>query len=258
MNRLHELFQTKKKQILCIYYTAGYPDINSTDKILNILQNLNVDLIEIGIPYSDSLVDGKIIQKSNQISLKNGMNVSLLFEQLTSVKQEIKLPIILMGCFNQIYQFGVEIFLKKCNELAISGLIIPDLPYEIYLDKYQQLFQKYSLSIIFLITPQTNNTRILFLDHITNGFLYLVSSSSITGEIDFFGEQQLSFFQRIKKLSIKKPKLIGFGIKNKYTFELSCKYANGGIIGSDFIKSLDKKNLEKSIKKYIHSIQFIN
>ncbi|WP_185862318.1 tryptophan synthase subunit alpha [Blattabacterium cuenoti] len=254
MNQIHNFFKKKNKNILCIYFTAGFPNINSTVKIIQTLQDLPVDLIEIGIPYSDPLADGMMIQNSNKISLNNGMNISLLFYQIEKLKKEIKIPIILMGYYNQFYQFGEEKFLKECKKSGISGLIFPDLPFDIFLKKYQKLFKKYLLSMIFLITPQTSSSRIYILSKISDGFLYLVSSNSITGEVNTFGKEQISFFERIQKLSINIPKLIGFGIKNKKTFDLSCKYANGGIIGSAFIQSLNEKKLEESIKKYIKSI----
>ncbi|WP_341657148.1 tryptophan synthase subunit alpha [Blattabacterium cuenoti] len=258
MNQIHNLFRNKNKNILCIYFTAGFPCINSTEKIIKILQNLSVDLIEIGIPYSDPLADGMIIQKSNQISLSNGMNIYLLFNQIEKIKEKIKVPIILMGYYNQFYKFGEDNFLKRCKESGVSGLILPDLPVDIFLQKYQNVFEKYLLSMIFLITPKTSSDRIFMLSQISDGFLYIASSSSTTGStinVNPFGKEQISFFNRIKKLYFNIPKLIGFGIKDKKTFDLSCQYANGGIIGSSFIQSLDKNKLEESIKEYIKSIR---
>ncbi|WP_185871936.1 tryptophan synthase subunit alpha [Blattabacterium cuenoti] len=257
MNRIHNLFKKKNKDILCIYFTAGYPYLNSTTEIIKVLQDLSVDLIEIGIPYSDPLADGEIIQKSNQISLNNGVSISLLFDQIERFKEKIKIPIILMGYYNQFYQFGSKKFLKKCKKSGVSGLILPDLPVDIFLHEYQDLFKEYLLSMIFLITPKTNSSRIFMLSQISNGFLYIVSSTSTTGNVNSFGEEQISFFKRINKLSITIPKLIGFGIKDKKTFDLSCQYANGGIIGSSFIQSLslNKNELKKNIKKYIKSIR---
>ncbi|WP_341655953.1 tryptophan synthase subunit alpha [Blattabacterium cuenoti] len=256
MNQIHNLFKNKNKNILCIYFTAGFPCINSTEKIIKILQNLSVDLIEIGIPYSDPLADGMIIQKSNQISLSNGMNISLLFNQIEKIKEQIKVPIIFMGYYNQFYQFGEDKFLKRCKESGVSGLILPDLPVDIFLQKYQNIFEKYMLSMIFLITTKTSSDRIFMLSQISDGFLYIASSSSTgTENVNPFGKEQISFFKRIKKLYFNIPKLIGFGIKDKKTFDLSCQYANGGIIGDCFIQSLNKNKLEESIKKYIKSIR---
>ncbi len=254
MNPIHNLFRNKNKNVLCIYFTAGFPHLNSTGKIIQILQSTSVDLIEVGIPYSDPLADGIIIQKSHKTSLNNGMNISLLFDQIEELKETIKIPIILMGYYNQFYQFGEDKFLKRCKESGVSGLILPDLPVDVFLHKYQNIFEKYLLSMIFLITSKTSNSRIFMLSKISNGFLYIVSSSSTTGNVNPFGKKQISFFERIRKLSINTPKLIGFGIKNKETFDLSCKYANGGIIGSSFIQSLNKNKLEESIKTFIKSI----
>ncbi|WP_185857507.1 tryptophan synthase subunit alpha [Blattabacterium cuenoti] len=255
MNQIHNLFRNKNKDILCIYFTAGFPYLNSTGKIIEVLQDLPVDLVEIGIPYSDPLSDGMIIQKSNKTSLKNGMNISLLFDQIEELKGKIKIPIILMGYYNQFYKFGKEKFLKRCKESGVSGLILPDLPVEIFLHKYQNIFKEYLLSMIFLITPKTNSSRISLLSKISDGFLYIVSSNSTTGGVNTFGEEQISFFKHVKKFSNNIPKLIGFGIKDKKTFNLSCQYANGGIIGSSFIQSLDKNKLVESIRKYIKSIR---
>ncbi|WP_185869226.1 tryptophan synthase subunit alpha [Blattabacterium cuenoti] len=260
MNKIHNLFIKKSEKILCIYFTAGFPNLNSTVKIIKILQDLSVDMIEIGIPYSDPLADGMIIQNSNKKSLNNGMNLSLLFSQIKECKNIIKTPIVLMGYYNQIYKFGEDKFLKKCQKSGISGLIIPDLPVDLFINKYQSLFKKYSLSMIFLVTPQTNSHRVAFLSEITDGFLYLVSSNSTTGKVvDFFGKKQVSFFERIKQSSTNIPKLVGFGIKNKKSFDFSCKYANGGIIGSSFIQSLElvsnDDKLEENIKKYIKYIR---
>ncbi|WP_185877537.1 tryptophan synthase subunit alpha [Blattabacterium cuenoti] len=259
-NKIYKLFKTKNKNILCIYFTAGFPTINSTTEIIRILQNINnVDLIEIGIPYSDPLADGIIIQNSNYISLKNGMNISLLFSQIEKIKNTLDKPIILMGYFNQFYKFGCEKFLKKCHDINISGLIFPDLPIDIFIKKYQIMFKKYSVSMIFLITPQTDISRISMISNITDSFLYLVSSNSTTGNSISFGEEQISFFKKINHISssVKKvPKLIGFGINNKKTYYLSCKYANGCIIGSSFIKSIKYNKLKESIENYIKSIVF--
>ncbi|WP_185874023.1 tryptophan synthase subunit alpha [Blattabacterium cuenoti] len=254
MNKIHTLFNIKKN-ILCIYFTAGYPTIDSIEKILLSLQDHPyVDLIEIGLPYSDPLADGIVIQNSNQISLKNGMNITLLFLIIKKIKNKIKKPIIIMGYYNQFYKFGEEKFLKKCKKIGVSGLIFPDMPVSIFIKKYKKIFKKYLLSMIFLITPKTDKNRILQLSKITDGFLYLVSSNSVTGKNIFFGKEQILFFKKIQKLSLRIPKLIGFGIRDKKTFELACQYANGGIIGSSFIQSLNEKTLKKCIIKYINSI----
>ncbi|WP_185865186.1 tryptophan synthase subunit alpha [Blattabacterium cuenoti] len=254
-NSIYNLFKKKKKNILCIYFTSGFPEIDSTPKIIKILQKLPVDLIEIGIPYSDPLADGAIIQNSNKVSLKNGMNISLLFSQIKKIKNFIKKPIILMGYFNQFYKFGEIKFLKSCKELNISGLIFPDLPIKIFLEKYKIIFKKYSIPLILLVTPSTIKSRIQTISNISDGFLYLVSSNSTTGKVNDFDNKQISFFKKIQKLPINIPKLIGFGIKDKNSFYLSCKYANGGIIGSSFIEAIKKEDLENSINNYIKLIR---
>ncbi|WP_185878059.1 tryptophan synthase subunit alpha [Blattabacterium cuenoti] len=254
-NQLYNFFKKKNKNVLCIYFTAGYPNIDSTSIILKELQNVPVDLIEIGIPYSDPLSDGMTIQNSNKIALQNGMNISLLFSQIKKIRDLINKPIILMGYFNQFYKFGEIKFLKKCNEINISGLIFPDIPIDFFIKNYQVIFDKYSIPIIFLITPQTCISRIILISKITNGFIYIVSSNSVTGEVESFGKRQISFFKKINKLNIKKPKLIGFGINNKKSFDLACKYSNGGVIGSYFIEFLIKNDLHKNIKNFIN--QFI-
>ncbi|ASS46892.1 tryptophan synthase subunit alpha [Candidatus Karelsulcia muelleri] len=249
MNKIKRLFINKKKNILNIYFTAGYPSIDSMPLILKILQNLNIDIVEIGIPYSDPLADGNIIQKSNTKSLKNGMNISVLFYKLKKVKKYINIPIILMGYYNQFIKYGEIKFLEDCIESGVSGLILPDLPPSIYLNKYKKIFKKYKLAFIVLITPQTSLKRIKMLSSITDYFLYIVSSNSTTGtknKINF------SFLERIKEINV--PKLIGFGICDKKSLNIAFKYAEGAIIGSAFIKAIKKSYLEKSIEKFIKSI----
>lgn len=257
MNKINDLFKRKKKNILCIYFTAGYPKMDSTINIIKTLEETSVDLIEIGIPYSDPLADGVIIQKSNEISLKNGMNVSLLFNQLNKIKNINKKPIILMGYFNQFYKYGENKFLENCKYTNVSGLIIPDLPYELYIKKYKSIFEKNSISMIFLITPNTSFSRISILSRITNSFLYIVSSNSTTGKSLLITQKQISFFKKINFIHKNIIKLIGFGIKNKNDFHMMSKYANGCIIGSSFIELLKNcynGSLSENIKNYINSI----
>ncbi|YCJ92064.1 MAG: tryptophan synthase subunit alpha [Candidatus Karelsulcia muelleri] len=247
MNKIQQIFL--KKKILNIYITAGYPDLESMPLIIKKLQNLNIDIVEIGIPYSDPLADGKIIQESNTSSLKKGMNISVLFSQLKNIK--IKIPIILMGYYNQFIKYGEKKFLENCIESGVSGLILPDLPPKIYIEKYIKLFKIYNIAFIFLITPQTSLKRILLLSRNSDYFLYIVSSNSTTGRKNNIN---LSFLESIKNLKLKVPKLIGFGIRDKKSLNIAYKYAEGAIIGSAFIKALKKSSLEESIENFLKKI----
>ncbi|MFP3037339.1 MAG: tryptophan synthase subunit alpha [Candidatus Karelsulcia muelleri] len=238
-----------KKNILNIYITAGYPDLESMPLIIKKLHNLNIDIVEIGIPYSDPLADGKIIQESNTSSLKQGMNISVLFYQLKNLK--IKIPIILMGYYNQFIKYGEKKFLENCIESGVSGLILPDLPPKIYIEKYIKLFKIYNIAFIFLITPQTSLKRILLLSRNSDYFLYIVSSNSTTGRKNNIN---FSFLESIKNLKLKVPKLIGFGIRDKKSLNIAYKYAEGAIIGSAFIKALKKSSLEESIENFLKKI----
>ncbi|WP_110473387.1 tryptophan synthase subunit alpha [Candidatus Karelsulcia muelleri] len=247
MNKIKKIFF--KKNILNIYITAGYPYLESMPLIIKKLQNLNIDIVEIGIPYSDPLADGKIIQESNTSSLKQGMNISVLFSQLKNLK--IKIPIILMGYYNQFLKYGEKKFLENCIESGVSGLILPDLPPKIYIEKYIKLFKIYNIAFIFLITPQTSLKRILLLSRNSDYFLYIVSSNSTTGRKNNIN---LSFLESIKNLKLKVPKLIGFGIRDKKSLNIAYKYAEGAIIGSAFIKALKKSSLEESIENFLKKI----
>ncbi|YCJ95845.1 MAG: tryptophan synthase subunit alpha [Candidatus Karelsulcia muelleri] len=247
MNKIQKIFF--KKNILNIYITAGYPDLESMPLIIKKLQNLNIDIVEIGIPYSDPLADGKIIQESNTSSLKQGMNISVLFSQLKNIK--IKIPIILMGYYNQFLKYGEKKFLENCIESGVSGLILPDLPPKIYIEKYIKLFKIYNIAFIFLITPQTSLKRILLLSRNSDYFLYIVSSNSTTGRKNNIN---FSFLESIKNLKLKVPKLIGFGIRDKKSLNIAYKYAEGAIIGSAFIKALKKSSLEESIENFLKKI----
>ncbi len=253
MNRINNLFK-KDKKILSIYFTAGFPQLNDTVPIIETLAKNGVDLIEIGIPFSDPLADGPTIQASSKIALDNGMTVSLLFEQLQNIRQKVSIPLVIMGYFNPIMQFGVENFCRKCVEIGIDGLIIPDLPLEIYINEYKTLFDSNGLINIFLITPQTSNERIKKIDKISKGFIYMVSSAGVTGaKQQFFGEEQLLYFKRIADLGLKTPQIVGFGISNHKTFEQASLYTNGAIIGSAFIKFIETHSISE-IKTFISSI----
>jgi len=253
MNRINKKLEEEGK-LLSIYFTAGYPNLNDTIDIILKLQESGVDMIEIGLPFSDPLADGPTIQKSSTQAIKNGMNTDLLFNQLEGIRDKISIPLIIMGYFNPILQFGVEKFCKKCNEVGIDGLIIPDLPIDYYEENYKEMFERHELYNMFLIAPQTSDKRIQKIDSISDGFIYMVSSSSITGSKDSFSSIQLEYFDRIEKMNLKTPRITGFGVGNKATFNAAVSYSKGAIIGSAFIKNLESKGVE-SIESFISSIR---
>ncbi len=256
MKRLTQLFTNSTHPILNIYFTAGYPELEATVPIIHSLKASGADIIELGIPYSDPLADGKTIQESSAKALKNGMNLRILFDQVKQVRSEGNdIPIILMGYYNQMLQFGVENFLKECQKADIDGLIIPDLPMTIYEVEYKTLFEKYKIGITFLITPDTSEGRIRLADRLSTSFIYVVSQSSITGNTNKINEKQLSYFNKIKNSNLQTPTLIGFGIYNNDTFLRTSQYSNGAIIGSAFIRHLaDHGYSEESIMSFVHSI----
>lgn len=253
MNQINKLFQDKKTDILSVYFTAGFPKLGDTVTIINELEKSGVDMIEIGMPFSDPLADGPTIQRSSAIALENGMTIKVLFEQLKNLKSNI--PLVLMGYLNPVLQYGVEQFCKDASALGISGVIIPDLPLQEYLDEYKAVFEKNNLKNIFLITPQTSDVRIRLIDEHSNGFIYMVSSASTTGAKNEIGMEQEQYFKRIKAMNLKNSLVIGFGIHNQQTFLKACEYANGAIIGSAFIKAIDKSNdLNKDIRTFVENI----
>jgi len=255
MNRIDKLFQDRRQNILSVFFTAGYPSSDSTGEIINDLAEAGVNMIEIGMPFSDPLADGPVIQESSKIALKNGMNTGLLFKQLTDIRKKITIPLLLMGYINPVLKFGMENFCANCAETGIDGVILPDLPPEIFLDRYSSLFEKYNLYNIFLITPQSDNERIRMIDKISKGFIYLVSSYSVTGIKEGFTANQISYFNRIKNMTLANPVLIGFGISGRGTFEAACSMANGAIIGSAFIRMLSEKDLSSNnIKQFVNEI----
>lgn len=243
MNRINKKLQENKK-LLSIYFTAGFPNLNDTVSIIQELEKNGVDMIEIGLPFSDPLADGPTIQESSTQAIKNGMTTKLLFEQLKDIRKTVEIPLIIMGYFNPMMQFGVEKFCQKCNEVGIDGLIIPDLPLEEYLSEYQAIFEKYNLKNVFLITPQTSNKRILQIDSVSDSFIYMVSSAAVTGSQSGFGTEQKQYFQRILNLNLKNPQVIGFGINNKETFEQAISHQKGAIIGSAFIKFMESHSID--------------
>ena len=243
MNKIDNLFQTKGTDILSVYFTAGFPNLNDTEEILRQLQDSGADMVEVGIPFSDPMADGVVIQESSHQALQNGMNLDILFAQLTNIKHEIQIPVILMGYFNPVFKYGVERFCRKCVASGVSGLIIPDLPLEVYLDEYAALFGQHGLYYIPLVTPQTPDQRIVKLGKESKGFVYMVSTASITGARPDL-ENSSAYFLRVRKLLPKTPLLIGFGIQDSGSFATASKYANGGIIGTAFIKALKEVSSE--------------
>jgi len=255
MNRIDKLFHEKKSNILTIYYTAGFPQKDATVPILETLAQNGVDLVEIGMPFSDPLADGETIQRSSEIALKNGMTIQVLFEQLQNIRQKVQIPLVLMGYLNPVLQFGVENFCKKCAEVGIDGLILPDLPLQEYEQEYKDLFEKYNLYPIFLITPQTSEARIRKIDSLSKGFIYVVSQASTTGTKLGVSESQEAYFQRIKAMNLKNPLQIGFGISDAESFQKACQYAQGAIIGSAFIKYIQERNdTSKATAEFVKNI----
>ncbi|NDV65208.1 tryptophan synthase subunit alpha [Bacteroides sp. 224] len=252
MNRINQLFSKQPKNLLSIYFCAGHPTLNGTAETIKALEANGVASIEIGIPFSDPMADGVVIQNAATQALRNGMSLRLLFEQLKDIRKEVKIPLLFMGYLNPIMQFGFEKFCQKCVECGIDGVIIPDLPFKDYQETYRETAEKYDIKIIMLITPETSEERIREIDNHTDGFIYMVSSAATTGSQKEFNENKQSYFKRINDMNLKNPRMIGFGISNKATFEAACQYASGGIIGSKFVTLLEEnKNPETAIKKLI-------
>lgn len=255
LNRLTKLFENKRENLLTVYFTAGYPKLDDTETIICSLAESGTNIIEIGIPYSDPLADGPVIQESGMAAIDNGMTLQVLFNQLTDIRTKTQVPLILMGYFNQLLQYGVDKFLDDCVKTGIDGLIIPDLPLMEYEQFYKDKLTQRNISISFLITPQTEESRIHKVDALSTGFIYVVSDSSITGMKTGISNQQISYFERIKSLQLKTPQLIGFGISDRESYLTASKYANGAIIGSAFIKHLKGKNeVDKATETFINLI----
>ncbi len=255
-NRIINLFDSKGGDVLNVYFTAGHPELNDTAKIITALDSQGVDLVEIGMPYSDPMADGETIQNSSQKALKNGMTLSLLMEQITTLRKSSDIPIIIMGYYNQMMQYGEERFLQEASEAGVDGLIIPDLPMDVYAKQYKNLFEKYNITMSFLITPETSDHRIRMADELSTGFLYVVSKSSITGSSSTISDRQKAYFNHINSLDLKTPRLIGFGIHDKATYDTACEYAQGAIIGSAFIRALEAEGgLEEKIGKFIGRVR---
>jgi tryptophan synthase alpha chain len=254
MSRLNNLFQQKNSRILNVYCTAGYPTLQSTVNIMRSLQENGADLIELGMPYSDPLADGPVIQASSAKALQNGMTISTLFDQLKDFRKDITVPVILMGYLNPLLQYGFDRFCARAAEAGIDGIIIPDIPMYEFEMEYNAIIKKYGLDFIFLVTPETSEERIKKLDQLSTGFLYAVSSSSITGSDKDFSPVE-TYLQKLYEMKLNNPVLVGFGIKDKSTFDAACKYANGAIIGSAYIKALEaNENVNVATKEFLNEI----
>lgn len=249
MNRIKALFEKKQKDILSIYFTAGYPNLNDTCGVIRELEANGIDLIEIGIPFSDPMADGPTIQASGTVALRNGMTLKVLFDQLKDIRKDVSIPLIMMGYLNPIMRYGFEAFCKKCNEVGVDGAIIPDLPFDDYINEYKPIADKYDIKIIMLITPETSAERIRFIDEHTDGFIYMVSSASTTGAQQSFDDTKQAYFRKINGMGLRNPRLIGFGISNKATLEAAQANASGAIIGSKFITLLkESANIKEAVK----------
>ena len=240
MNRINNLFATKKQGILSLYFCAGHPTLESTAQIIRTLEQRGVDMIEVGIPFSDPMADGPVIQDAATKALRNGMTLKLLFEQLSDIRKDVTMPLVLMGYLNPIYQYGYEAFFKKCYETGIDGVIIPDLPFKDYLERVKPIADKYDVRIIMLITPETSDERIRFIDDNTDGFIYMVSSAATTGAQKEFDQRKQEYFNHVNNMGLKHPRMIGFGISNKQTLESAQANAAGCIIGSKFVQLLEQ------------------
>lgn len=254
MSRIGELFKRKQLRVLNVYCTAGYPRLESTVEVMKALQENGADLIELGMPYSDPLADGPVIQSSSAVALVNGMTISKLFKQLKGFRKEVHVPVVLMGYLNPVLQYGFERFCADAAEVGIDGLIIPDIPVYEFETEYQTIVKRHGLDFIFLVTPETPEARIRRIDALSSGFLYAVSSSSITGSDKDFGAVE-DYLQRLKSMKLTNPILVGFGIKDKATFEAASKYTAGAIIGSAYILALQKSgDVQKETKEFLEAV----
>ena len=254
MSRIEQLFKRKNNHILNVYCTAGYPYLNSTVEVMKALEENGADLIELGMPYSDPLADGPVIQHSSTIAIVNGMTIETLFEQLKDFRKHVSVPLILMGYMNPILQYGLEKFCASAAAVGIDGIILPDLPMYEFETEYKELFQQHGLNFIFLITPETSEERIRKIDSLSSGFIYAVSSSSTTGNNKAIESQQ-AYFKKLHDMKLSNPILVGFGIKDKQTFNAACEYTNGAIIGSAYIKALENSSsVSQSTKEFLNNV----
>lgn len=255
MNRIDQAFLEKKDHLLNVYFTAGFPKLEDTLRVAQALEKAGADVLEIGIPFSDPVADGPTIQESSTRALENGMTLKVLFSQLTDLRQHVQIPVLMMGYINPILQYGIENFCRKCKEVGIDGLILPDLPMSEFEELYQPLFQENGLYNVFLISPQTSEDRIRKIDALSNGFIYMVSSSSITGAKSDITDTQIAYFNRVNTMNLKNRRMIGFGISNYETFRQACLYADGAIVGSAFIKQLSEDASDAAIHSFVKRIK---
>ncbi|HVU95875.1 MAG TPA: tryptophan synthase subunit alpha [Puia sp.] len=254
MSRITELFRRKRERVLNVYCTAGFPRLDSTLEVMRALQEGGADLIELGMPYSDPLADGPVIQASSSVALSNGMTIARLFEQLATMRQTVTVPVLLMGYMNPVLQYGFEKFCEAAAAAGVDGLILPDLPIYEFETEYGPVMKRYGLDFVFLVTPETTSERIRKVDSLSSGFLYAVSSSSTTGKDKDLGEQE-AYFARLKEMNLNNPVLVGFGIRDKGTFDAACRHANGAIIGTAYIRALDgAKDIGKATKTFLSGI----
>lgn len=251
MNKINQLFIRQResgRRLLSLYFCAGCPTLESTGEVIKTLQRRGIDMIEVGMPFSDPLADGPVIQSAGTVALKNGMTTKKLFEQLCAIKNEVHIPLVWMGYLNVVMHRGYNAFFKDCVDAGISGVIIPDLPFKDYLEEVKPIADKYDLRVIMMITPETSEERIRFIDDHTDGFIYMVSSASITGAQSSFGDSKLEYFKRIDDMNLRNSRMIGFGISNKQTLESACQHAAGAIIGSKFVSLLNETgNAEQAL-----------
>lgn len=255
MNRIEKLFKTKDTNILSVYFTAGYPKLDDTVTVLKELQKQGVDMVEIGIPFSDPMADGPVIQHSSTVALRNGMSLRYLFSQLQDIRNDIHIPLVLMGYLNPIMQYGFEAFCQSCRNTGIDGVIIPDLPFDDYMQSYKAVAEEYGINVIMLITPETSEERIHLIDQNTKGFIYMVSSASTTGVQQSFDDAKTEYFNRINNMKLQNPRLVGFGISNKATFDAAAKYACGAIIGSKFVDLLNKHDAPEAVRELVTALK---
>ncbi len=256
-NRIEALFAQKSKNIVSVYYPAGYPNLDSTREVLSELQAQGVDMVELGIPFSDPMADGAVIQAAATQALENGMSLKLLFEQISTMRQDgVTIPVILMGYLNPIMHFGFERFCKECVRVGVDGVIIPDLPFKEYMEEYKATAESHGIRVIMFISPETSAERIRLIDENASGFIYMVSTAGTTGARDSFADYAAEYFGRVDGMGVSHPRLIGFGISSKGTFAAACENSNGAIIGSHFVKLLaEQKSAKEAVKKLLEIVK---